>query len=279
MLISKTPITTEEILTKYPSNDNNFSKDLITKIESNIDFFEIEYLVGKFKVKGFISQPKNFNENLPVVIFNRGGCKDFSTINSKALFIHMANFAFEKFVVVGSQYSGNAGSEGKDECGGDDLNSVLELKKVIESLDYVNQNKINMFGVSRGGIMAYLANTKVNWIKKTVIMSGSVDLLYEYKIRPELKEFRSDMYDVNSDKENRKRSIIYNVKKIKPNAQFMIFHGSDDINVHPKRVLDLMVKLYKANVRFSFSYFDGEDHFLEKSRDGIFKKSIDWFKS
>jgi dienelactone hydrolase len=75
----------------------------------------------------------------------------------------------EADVVVGSQYRGAAGSEGKDEFGGADLNDVMNLLPLLEALPNADPSRIGMAGFSRGALMTYLALTKTDRIKAAVV--------------------------------------------------------------------------------------------------------------
>src|SRR3989344_2927886 len=91
----------------------------------------ISYVSQKHLVTGFIVEPRRGN-NLPCIIYNRGGSGDFGMIKLGGLFLTLAEFALRDYVVIASQYSGNNGGEGKDEMGGDDLYDVLNLYKILK---------------------------------------------------------------------------------------------------------------------------------------------------
>ena len=165
LLLSQNQITLAQILANYPNPKLNKDRLDLAKLET-LDFFEITYLSNSKKIKGIVALPKNTTIKLPIIIYNRGGSKDYGKIDAARLVGDIANFALGGFVVIASQYSGNGGSEGKDERGGADLDDVLVLREVAKELEYTDTENVNMVGVSRGGMMAYLANTRVGWIKK-----------------------------------------------------------------------------------------------------------------
>ena len=61
-------------------------------------------------------------------------------------------FLSNGFVVIASQYRGNDGGQGKEELGGADLNDVMSLFALAQSLGYIDMRNIFMYGVSRGGM-------------------------------------------------------------------------------------------------------------------------------
>src|SRR5690606_20086872 len=74
-----------------------------------VDAYEFFYLSYGKKIKGFVVYPKTSNnqqEKFPVIIFNRGGSKDFGKIDSKHIFGSMSRIARAGYVVLASQYPG-----------------------------------------------------------------------------------------------------------------------------------------------------------------------------
>jgi dipeptidyl aminopeptidase/acylaminoacyl peptidase len=82
---------------------------------------------------GFLLAPKLREGKLPVLIFNRGGNRDFGAISERDL-LYLAYLASTSYVVLASQYHGNDGGEGKELFGGSDVNDVLNLIPLAGSL-------------------------------------------------------------------------------------------------------------------------------------------------
>lgn len=122
---------------------------------SRIDCQRIKYLSDGLKVVGFIWRPKDQgNRRLPLIIFNRGGNREFGKLTPWQA---VRRYALEGFVVIASQYRGNDGGEGREEFGGSDVRDVLNLVPLAESLGNIDTKNIFMLGWSRGGMMTYLA--------------------------------------------------------------------------------------------------------------------------
>ena len=134
----------------------------VSKNSNGIRIFRIHYKSQDHEVSGFILEPKNDNKKLPCIIWNRGGSGDFGSIKYGNLFYSMANFAIKGYIVIASNYSGSTGSEGKDEFGGKDIYDVLNLYKILKGYSRADISRIGMYGWSRGGLMTYLALSKVN---------------------------------------------------------------------------------------------------------------------
>ena len=125
-------------------------------------------------VAGFVVAPKTINAPLPVIIYNRGGTADFGLVNTGQIMLTLATLASWGYVVIGTQYTGNKLSDGKDEWGGMDLDAVQQLSVIIDSLDCADSTKIYMLGGSRGAMMSYMLLRRASWIKAFVQSLGLV---------------------------------------------------------------------------------------------------------
>ncbi|MES1211213.1 MAG: CocE/NonD family hydrolase, partial [Acidobacteriota bacterium] len=122
---------------------------------SQVDCQRIKYMSDGLKVAGFLWKPKDTaGKKLPVLLFNRGGNRDFGKLTP---WEGLHRFAASGFVVIASQYRGNDGGEGREELGGADVRDVLNLIPLAASLEYADLRNVFLYGVSRGGMMTYLA--------------------------------------------------------------------------------------------------------------------------
>src|SRR3989344_7168787 len=97
--------------------------ELTPEAEKNstlINVYRMVYTSQGHKIVGYIVEPKE-GENLPCIVYNRGGSNDFGAIKIGQLYLSLSIFAKAGYITIFSQYSGNAGSEGKDEMGGSDI--------------------------------------------------------------------------------------------------------------------------------------------------------------
>ena len=216
-------------------------------------------------------------EKLPVIIYNRGGSKEYGKIEETQLFLRLAEISTWGYIVISSQYSGNDGSEGKDECGGMDVDDILNLKPIIDQYDRINKTKIGMFGGSRGGMMSFMVLKQVNWINALVIKSGITNEIRGLKLRPELKEFRSDMYDVDSETENIKRSPLFWVDQISKTTPILLLHGTKDEAVSSLDAMEMGIELHKNNIPFELYVYNGDDYKLSINNREVMEKSRKWF--
>jgi len=241
---------------------------------------KITYLSDGLKVKGYLVRPKK-QGLYPCIIYNRGGNKEFGKLNAfKAVFI-LARVASWGYTVAASQYRGNDGGEGKEEFGGKDVNDILNLIPLLGKVKNTDTSKMGIYGWSRGGMMTYLALTKTHKFKAAVVGGGLSDLVKWPSTRNDTIE--SVYYDnipnfaQNPLQEMKKRSALYQVKKISKTTPILMFHGTADWRVVPQMALDLSSAFIKEKVPHRFVLFEGGSHGLRKFNDEVDGMVKKWF--
>lgn len=111
-----------------------------------IETYEIKYRVDGLMITGYIHKPLGPEEQYPAIIYCRGGNRDFESIDKNELGKQM-DLAGYGFVVLSSQLRGNIFSQGRDEMGGADLNDILKLIEMANTLSFVKKGLL--------GYMAY----------------------------------------------------------------------------------------------------------------------------
>jgi len=110
---------------------------------NEVDIDEITYVSDGLRIEGHIITPRGRGSHQtgpqqmgphPCLIYNRGGNRDFGANSPLRVARRLAKFASWGYVVVASQYRGNAGGEGQEEFGGADVADVLNLIPLLESL-------------------------------------------------------------------------------------------------------------------------------------------------
>ena len=258
-----------------------FADSTITKIETtipvvrslieNVDFFKIIYMSDGLKVTGYMSAPKKAGK-YPCIIFNRGGNREFGAINDNTLIRFFGEISNWGYVVIGSQYRGNAGGEGKEEFGGSDVNDIINLIPTFSEIDKADTSRIGMYGWSRGGMMTYLALTKTNKIKAAVIGSGMADALMNTKKRPEMDSVFSQLapgYFLNRDSVLMTRSAVYWADNICKTTPLLLLTGSADWRVTPEEQMEMVKKLYEIKHPLRFELFEGGQHSLMEHYDEV----------
>ncbi len=250
------------------------------KYIDDIEMYSIVYKSDGLRVRGFMVTPKK-EGNFPGIIYNRGGNRDFGSLKIAHAAITMGRIANEGYVVIASQYRGNAGSEGKEEFGGSDVNDVINLTQVLEEIESVDTDKIGMYGWSRGGMMTYIALTKTDKIKAAVVGGAVSDNFLTIKDRPEMEtkvlaELIPD-YEANKEKELTKRSAIKWADKFPKNVPILMLHGNADWRVKPEQSLTLAMEFEKYRVPYRLLIFEGGDHGITEHRKEVNEQVIRWF--
>jgi dipeptidyl aminopeptidase/acylaminoacyl peptidase len=216
----------------------------------------------------------------PAIIYNRGGQQEVGALNGVEIF----PLVEAGFVVAASQYRGNAGSEGREEFGGADVQDVLNLVPLLKQQADVDPERIGMMGHSRGGMMTYLALKQealagTHDIKAAVTVGGLADLIYTAESRPRfvrqvcapligaLPEEALEPYEA--------RSATYWPELI--NAPLLIQQGGADEQVPALQSYRLVRGLKDAGKTVEFTVYHGEDHSLS-GHFGGYPEALAWFR-
>ena len=222
---------------------------------------------GKFKTSQghelnyWVIKPANMEagKKYPLLFYVYGGPGSQEVLNSQSRFSDYMWFrmlAQKGYVVacVDGRGTGMRGEEFKKctymELGKYETEDQIEAAKYFGSLDFIDKDRIGIFGWSYGGYMSTLCITKGADYFKTAIAVAPVttwryyDNVYTERFMRTPQENPSG-YDDNSP--------INHVEKLKGN--YLLVHGTADDNVHFQNAVDLMTALIKANKQFEqFSY-------------------------
>lgn len=247
---------------------------------TDVDFQKFVYMSEGLKVVGCLATPKCLpaGQRLPVIIYNRGGIGEYGKIEASTLQNYFYPMVKAGYVVIGSQYRGNDGGEGKDEMGGSDVNDVLNLLPVIQSLSFVNSSKIFMVGISRGGMMTYLALRKKMPIKTAAVCCGVTDMELFEKLRPDMKKNLEEFFSHDQAvrfAEYEKRSVVKWANEI--DVPLILFHAEDDCIVRVSHTLNLVRQLQKYHKKFSSIIYPTGGHLLYNRLPDIFLQTKIWF--
>jgi len=247
----------------------------------------ITYLSDGLSIKGYLAYPPDINNKYPCIIWNRGGSLNDGATDSftaRGIFGQMASWGY---VVFASQYRGNAGSQGHEQFGGDDVNDILYLMSLSIELPFADSNNWGMEGWSRGGMMSCLSLLKLldNPIDgvsisniKCVVLSGAITNLRKYvEFNPDkISLYKNLIKGLNFDEEIEKRTIINFVDKL-PKTNYLLLHGSADATVPPNHTLDIAMKFQELNIPYRLVILEGGDHFLRNHRREIDRLRKLWF--
>ena len=253
--------------------ENSLNKSVVEKMT---------YISDGLQVKGYLAYPTGPVKKYPCIIWNRGGIANKGAIDSftaRGLFGQIASWGY---VVLASQYRGNAGGEGKDEFGGEDVNDVINLLPLADELKFADSEKWAIEGWSRGGMMAYLTLTKNHNFKCAVVLGGIANL----RCNSDESPFMRRLYEVTmgkyAEEEFKKkcesRSIVNFPEKLAKTTPLLILHGTEDKRVLPHDSLDLSYHLIKHKIPFRLVMLEGGDHFMRKHRKEVDEMRRMWYE-
>lgn len=268
---------------------SRLTKDINGQIEwkdnfkylDSVEIYGITYLSDGLKINGLMVKPKKKGK-YPCVIYNRGGNRDFGSLEIAHGAITLGQIAKEGYVVIASQYRGNGESEGQEEFGGKDINDVTILTEVLKEIEVADTNRIGMYGWSRGGMMTYIALTKSNDIKVAVVGGAVSDSFNTIEDRPNMEtgvlaELIPDYYK-NKEMELTKRSAIKWADKFSKDVPILMLHGNSDWRVKPEQSLKLALEFEKYRVPYRLIMFEGGDHGISEHKQEVNQQVINWFE-
>lgn len=218
------------------------------------------YQSDDLKIEAFISAPIDLlgKKKSPCLIYNHGGNREYGALENVEITFYAYQF---HTICVATNYRGCGSSQGTDAFGGDDVRDVLHLIDLCQKLDYVDTNQINMFGVSRGGMMTYETLREDKRIHKAVVVAGVADCSMSYKERSDMQPLLQELIGGTPKQlpeEYEKRSAIAWADQI--NTPLLIFHTTGDDKVSIKQVDKLVEQLKKYQKDYEYVTFDSNVH-------------------
>lgn len=230
----------------------------------DVELSSVTYMSDGLRVEGYLAQPKEPGV-YPCVIYNRGGNREFGALTDQRAARFLALMASWGYVAVASQYRGNAGGEGAEEFGGADVNDVLALIPLLESLPAADASRIGMYGGSRGGMMTGIALSKTDRIGAAVMRCGLTDLVRWKVERPGIDTVYEEVipnYDPEDDATLVARSPALWVERLPKTTPILLMQGTSDWRVSPESALAFASALQAAKHPYRLVMFEGADHSL-----------------
>ncbi len=227
--------------------------------------------------------PPDFDpvKKYPVLLTIYGGPGSQEVLNTWGYFNYFwyQMLAQKGFVVVSVDNRGT-GARGEAfkkmtylELGKYETLDYIETAKYLGALDYVDKDKIGIFGWSYGGFMAANAITQgADYFNAAIAVAPVTNWRYYDNIYTE--RFMRKPQDNPSGYDN--NSPINHVDKLKGN--FLMIHGSTDDNVHFQNSMDMITALVKADKQFEFMVYPNKNHgiFGGNTRYHLFSKINDF---
>ena len=224
--------------------------------------FKTEYNIS---LNGWMIKPPDFDSNkkYPVLMYVYGGPGNQQVLDNWGGRNYMwYQYLAQKEIVIVCVDNRGTGGRGADfkkctykELGKLETEDQIAANKYLASLDYIDQNKIGIWGWSYGGYMSSLCLLKGNDIFNFAIAVAPVtnwrfyDTIYTERYMRTPQE-NPDGYDLNSP--------INYIKQLRGN--YLLVHGSADDNVHYQNTMEMISSLVKENKQFDLFIYPDKNH-------------------
>ncbi len=241
-------------------------------------FFTITTEEG-VKLNAWKIMPYNFDpgKQYPVLFDIYGGPGSQTVLNSFSRGDMWSQYLAQEGIMVVSIDNRGTGARGQEfkkmtyrELGKYEVIDQIAAAEYLGNLDYVDTDKIGIFGWSYGGYMSTLAMTKGAGIFDVGIAVAPVtnwryyDNIYTERFMRTPQENPTG-YDENSP--------INHVEKLE--GPFLLIHGMADDNVHPQNSIDLISALVAADKDFELMLYPNSNHGIytgKNTRMHLYKK-------
>jgi dipeptidyl aminopeptidase/acylaminoacyl peptidase len=255
------------------------------RTQTDFDILDIQYASGGIPVPGVLVRPKDPGaRKWPAIIYNRGGTGDYGRIDHITI-VETYLFAKAGFVVIASDYRFHGPTAKQDDWGGKDLDDVLNTVPVVQSLQFVDKERLFMMGVSRGGTMTYLALKRGAPVRAAAVIAGPSDLEALGRDKPGFVN-GDDTYDGwakvwpdyahRATEHYRERSAVNWAEKL--TVPILILHSRQDRLVLVDQALRMASALQAAGCKYALHIYASDGHSLPANRSDRNRQIIQWFQ-
>jgi dipeptidyl-peptidase-4 len=244
------------------------NKELITKLEgmqrSKINFLKFT-TTENISLNAWIMMPENFDatKKYPVLLSVYGGPGSQEVTDSwrGANYFWYQMLAQKGYIIfcVDGRGTGGRGAAFKKQTqlnlGKYETQDLIEAAKYLQTQNYVDPERIGIFGWSFGGYLSSLAITKgADYYKAAIAVAPVTNWRYYDNIYTErymgLPSENAKGYDENAP--------AYFAKLLK--GKYLLIHGTADDNVHLQNAIEMERALINANKQFDMFYYPDKNH-------------------
>ena len=240
------------------------------------EFFKLTNTTGSV-LNGYFLKPTDFdaNKKYPVLIYQYSGPGSQSVSNSwgGGSYVWHQYLAQNGYIIAvidtrGTGYRGEAYKKVTyKQLGKYETEDLIFAAKTLAGYNYIDEDRIGIWGWSYGGYMSSLAILKGSDVFKTAIAVAPVttwryyDTIYteRYLQRP---QDNPRGYDDNSP----------NTHAGKLEGNYLLVHGTGDDNVHFQNAVALQSELIAAGKQFDSFYYPDKAHGMGNRRPHLYQK-------
>lgn len=234
---------------------------------SSPEFFEVK-IDDRLKLNGWILKPPDFDSDkqYPLLIYSYGGPGSQKVLNEwgkVSLWFHLLS---QNGIIVAC--IDNRGTEGRGaefkkvvykKLGQIDVDDQIRAAKYLADFDYIDKNRIGIYGWSYGGYMSAMCLLKGNDIFKLAVSVAPVsdwrfyDTIYTERYM-QIPELNADGYEQGS--------VMNYVNQL--NGKLLLIHGMADDNVHLQNSIELSRALIIQNKQFESMFYPDRKHSIRR---------------
>jgi len=232
----------------------------------------ITYENDGLSITGLIATPAAAPKG--VVVYNRGGSANFGILTLHTVMRQFIPLARAGYLVLGSNYRGNDGGEGKDEFGGRDVDDSIHLYELAALKDL----PAFIVGHSRGCMQTYLMLKKGFKANAAVCIAGVADTRGWNDFRSEMREHVYKRlipgFEAREQEALEERSVMCWPEKI--SCPVLLLHGTGDDRVQHQQSEQLAAALAAHHKPHELVLYEGGNHALTRHWDDVMRRTIDW---
>lgn len=222
-------------------------------------------------VTGLMCAPRQpLPRSHPILLYNRGGFRNFGMLTLLSVIRSMAPFAAEGYLVYASNYRGNDGSEGTDEFGGAEVNDVLALLDIARNNPAWDGKNAFIVGHSRGGMMTYLTLKAGAVLNAAVSIAGIATLFAEGKPASESRFKHLITDDRPLEEALAARSALCWPEVLA--TPLLLLHGTADDKVDQTHSLELAKALSQVGHNPELEIYETGNHALVRQWDQVLER-------
>lgn len=239
---------------------------------SDVKIDRVTYENDGLNITGIMAEPAGMPKGL--VIYNRGGSGNYGILTVHAVMRQFVPLARAGYMVVGSNYRGNDGSEGQDEFGGRDVDDSIRLYELAAPKNL----PVFIIGHSRGCMQTYLMLKKAFRANAAVCIAGVAELrnwnIFRSEMRERVYKRFIPNFEEREDEALTERSAICWPEKI--SAPLLLLHGTNDDRVQHQQSEMLAAELKRLGKPHQLVLYEGGNHALTRHWDTVMKETLEW---
>lgn len=235
---------------------------------SSVTLHAITYASSGLRIRGFLALPPAGPATYPALIFNRGGSGPKGALVPETAMPIIGLYASWGYVVLASNYRGTAGSEGPDEWGSGDVDDAMNLLPLLDTLSYVDSDRLGLIGGSRGGMMAYMMLRRTERFRAAVTF-GAPSQIHAVEAGAYIRRTMAKHLSAGANEqfEAERRSAVCWTPEMAATTPLLILHGTGDRRVEPLHSLRLATEMQQLHRPYKLIMYDNADHVLAGRRN------------